>query len=143
MNNKFPLPSNLEFSQIKIGSEYSFNRTFSDDEILTFAKLTGDFNPLHIDPTYGRKIFDKNIVHGMLAASLFSTLVGMYCPGKNCLYLSQEIEFLKPIYPNQEIIVKGGVINKVNSLKILTIKTEIIVEKKMVIRGLAKVKVLE
>ena len=143
MNNKFPLPSNLEFSQIKIGSEYSFNRTFSDDEILTFAKLTGDFNPLHINPGHGHKIFKKNILHGMLAASLFSTLVGMYCPGKNCLYLGQQIEFLKPIYPDQEMIVKGIVINKVKALKILHIKTEILVEKKMVIRGLAKVKVLE
>lgn len=143
MNNKFPSPSDLRFSQIKIGSEYSFNRVLSNDDILSFAKLTGDFNPLHISPEHGHKIFKQNIVHGMLAASLFSTLVGMYCPGKNCLYLSQQIEFLKPIYPNQEMIVKGAVINKVKALKMLHIKTEILVEKKVVIRGLAKVKVLE
>ncbi len=143
MNYKFPSPSDLRFSQIKIGSQYCFNRVFSNDDILSFVNLTGDFNPLHINPDHGHKIFKQNIVHGILAASLFSTLVGMYCPGKNCLYLSQQIEFLKPIYPDQEMIVKGTVINKVKALKILHIKTEILVEKKMVIRGLAKVKVLE
>src|SRR3989338_6042266 len=143
MNYKFPPPSDLRFSQIKIGSEYSFHRVFSNDDILSVARLTGDFNPLHINPDHGHKIFKQNIVYGMLAASLFSTLVGMYCPGKNCLYLSQQIEFLKPIYPNQEINVRGTVMNKVKALKILHIKTEILVEKKMVIRGLAKVKVLE
>lgn len=143
MNYKFPTPSNLKFSRIKIGSEYSFNRTFSSKDILSFAKLTGDFNPLHINPTHGQKIFEQNIVHGMLAASLFSTLVGMYCPGKNCLYLSQEIEFMKPIYPNQKVIVKGTVTRKVEALKMLNIKTEVLVEGIVVTRGHAKVKVLE
>lgn len=143
MKDKFPLPSDLRFSQIKIGGEYSFNRTFTNNDILSFAQLTGDFNPLHINPNHGQKIFRQNIVHGMLVGSLFSTLVGMYCPGKNCLYLSQEIRFLKPIYPNQEMTIKGTVIDKVNALKILSLKTEIIVEGKVVVRGLAKVKVLE
>lgn len=143
MNKKFPLPSDLRFSQIKIGAEYSFNRTFTNNDILSFAQLTGDFNPLHINPDHGQKIFRKNIVHGMLVGSLFSTLVGMYCPGKNCLYLSQQIAFVKPIYPNQEVTVKGIVISKIESLKILCIRTEIVVKGKTVIRGTAKVKVLE
>ena len=143
MNYKLPSPSDLRFSQIKLGSEYSFNKVFSNGDILSFAKLTGDFNPLHINPNHGHKIFKQNIVHGMLAASLFSTLVGMYCPGKNCLYLSQEIEFIKPIYPNQKISVKGTVANKVEALKILCIKTEVLVDGKVAISGQAKVKVLE
>lgn len=143
MQYKFPHSSDLKFSQIEVGSEYSFNRVFSDKDILSFAKLSGDFNPLHINPNHGHKMFKQNIVHGMLAGSLFSALVGMYCPGKNCLYLSQQIEFLKPIYPNQEIMVKGIVTNKVEALKILHIKVEIFVEGKVAVRGLAKVKALE
>lgn len=143
MNYKFPRPTNQRFSEIKIGSIHSFKRSFSNDDILAFAHLTGDFNPLHINPAHGQKIFEQNIVHGMLIASLFSTLVGMHCPGKNCLYLSQEIEFMKPIYPNQKIIVKGTVINKVEALKILNIKTEVLVDGVIVIKGHAKVKVLE
>lgn len=143
MNYKFPTPSNLKFSNIKIGSVYSFNRTFSDKDILSFAELTGDFNPLHIDPHYQKGIFKQNIVHGMLAGSLFSTLVGMHCPGENCLYLSQQVVFIKPIYPNQKITVSGTVTNKIKALKILWIKTEVLIDGKVIIKGQAKVKVLE
>ncbi len=143
MNYKFPSPSNLPFSEIKIGSKYSFKRSFSNDDILVFAHLIGDFNPLHINPAHTQKIFKQNIVHGMLMGGLFSTLVGMHCPGKNCLYLSQEIEFIKPVYPNQKFMVKGTVINKVETLKILNIKTEVFVKGEVFIRGHAKVRVLE
>lgn len=143
MKSKFPNPSSLEFSDIKIGSKYNFSRTFSFNDILSFAKLTGDFNPLHVDPQYQNSIFKQNIVHGMLAGGLFSTLVGMYCPGKNCLYLSQEIKFMKPIYPNQKVVVMGTVTNKIEALKIMFIKTEILIDGKVVVRGQAKVKVLE
>jgi 3-hydroxybutyryl-CoA dehydratase len=103
---------------------------------MSFARLTGDFNPRHLNP-------HQNIVHGMLVGSLFSTLVGMYCPGQNCLYLSQEIEFIKPIHPNQKIIIKGTVTNKIKALKILWLKTEVLVDGKAAIKGQAKVKVLE
>ncbi len=143
MNYKFPNPANLAFSEITVGSQYSFNKAFSNDDILTFANLTGDFNPLHVNPTHNKKIFEKNIVHGMLIGGLFSTLVGMHCPGRNCLYLSQEIEFMKPIYPNQVVSVLGTVINKVQALKILTIKTEILIDGITFIKGQAKVRVLE
>lgn len=143
MTYKFPNPSDLKFSDIKIGSKYSFKKTFSNNDILAFADLTGDFNPLHINPAHGQKIFKRNIVHGMLIGGLFSTLVGMYCPGRNCLYLSQEIEFIRPIYPNQKVIVKGTVISKVESLKILNIKTEVLIRRIIFIKGYAKVKVLE
>ena len=143
MNDKFPSPVNLKFSAIKIGSQYCFNRIFSYDDILSFAKLTGDFNPLHVNPKYRSSFFKQNIVHGMLVGSLFGALVGMYCPGKNCLCLSQEIKFIKPIYPNQKIIISGTVTNKIAALKILFIKTEVSTDGKVAISGQAKVKVLE
>lgn len=143
MNYKFPTASNMKFSEIKIGSEFSFERDFSYEDILSFAKLTGDFNKIHVDPEFKSKAFKQNIVHGMLSASLFSTLVGMYCPGENCLYLRQEVEFIKPIYPNQKIIVKGTVTRKIEALKILFVKTEIFVDGEAAVKGQAKVKVLE
>lgn len=142
MNYKFPRPSNLKFSEITIGSRYSFKKSFSNDDILAFANLVGDYNPLHINPRHGQKIYAQNIVHGMLVGSLFSTLLGMHCPGRNCLYLSQEIEFIKPVYPNTQIVVEGTVIRKVEALKILNIKTEVLVDKRVVIRGSAKVRIL-
>ncbi len=80
----------------------------------------------------------------MLAGSLFSTLVGMYLPGKYCLFLSLEMQFHNPVKPNQEIKVHGEIINKISSLKILEIKAKIIdKDNKILIPALIKVKVLK
>lgn len=79
----------LSFQDIKIGTVYEFRKkiTKDKDKVLSFAKLSGDYNPLHVDESYSKKSrFGKNIVHGMLAASFFSTLVGMYCPGRNSFF---------------------------------------------------------
>ncbi len=70
------------YDEIDIGSVHSFTRTITHDDVLKFAELSGDLNPLHLSEVFGRSSqFGKNVVHGMLTASLFSTLLGMYCPG--------------------------------------------------------------
>jgi 3-hydroxybutyryl-CoA dehydratase len=137
-------PKKLCYPDIKEGEIFLFERKISKEDVMDFAKLTCDFNPLHVDEEYGKKSqFKQNIAHGMLAASLFSTLVGMHCPGEKSLYLSQTLNFRKPIYYNNMLTVKGTVVNKNDSLKILTLKTEILKEGKVMIDGEAKVKVLE
>ena len=77
----------------------------------------------------------------MLAGSLFSTLVGMVCPGKNNLYLAQSLNFKNPIYPNSELIVRGIVKSKIDAIKLIVINTEIIVNEIIVIEGEAKVRI--
>jgi len=134
----------LKYEEIKIGDIYKFKRKISNNDLLKFADLTGDYNPLHIDKNYGRNTkFAKNIVYGMLAGSLFSTLVGMYCPGEKCLYLSQTLFFKKPIFPGDGLTVKGTVLEKSDSLKLIRIKTEILKANDIVINGEAKVSFLE
>src|SRR3989344_3718732 len=132
------------FEKIEIGQEASFYRSFSEKEIRAFSELIGDLNPMHIDINYAQKTaYGGIIVHGMLVASLFSTLVGMYLPGKYCVYLSQDIKFRKPVKPNEKIKVKGRVKNKIDSLYILEIETEILNEfGEVAINGEAMVKVL-
>lgn len=143
MINEPQKAADLKFTDIRVGSEYSFKKTISSLDVISFAKLTGDFNPLHVNSKYGKNsIFKQNIAHGMLVGSLFSTIVGMYCPGKKCLYLSQQLEFIKPVFFNQEVVIKGIVVGKSNAFKVLTIKTEALVSGKVVIRGEARVKVL-
>ena len=130
-------------NEIKIGGVFEFKRTLSMKDIDDYAKLTQDFNPLHCDEKYASNTqFKGRIVHGMLAGSLFSTLVGMVCPGKKNLYLSQSLNFKKPIYPNSELIVRGTVKDKINSIKVIVINTEIIVNDSVVVNGEAKVKVM-
>ena len=133
----------LSFQDIKVGSVYEFKHKITKEEVLSFAKLSGDYSPRHVDELHAKESrFGKNIVHGMLAASFFSTLVGMYCPGKNGLYLSQTVQFKLPIYYDDDLIVKGRVTEKNETTQMITLKTEIVKEDKVAINGEAKVKVM-
>ena len=88
----------MKFSEIKPGDTYSFERILTTGDIRAFAQLSGDFNPLHTDAHYAKRAsFRTNIAHGMLLAGLFSRLIGMYCPARGSLYLSQSLEFRNPV----------------------------------------------
>jgi len=133
-----------KIKDIKIGDIYSFKRFVSEKDVQDFARFTGDLNPLHTNSEFAKKYKFKNIVvHGMLNASFFSTLVGMYLPVKNCLYLSQNLKFHSVLYPNQEIKIVGEIVGKSEALKVLTIRTKIFNSKeKLILDGEAKVKIL-
>lgn len=135
--------NDLAYDEIRVGQKFDFKKLISDGDMDKFARLTGDFNPLHCDENYAKKKqFKGRIVHGMLAASLFSALVGMVCPGKRSLYLSQSLNFKKPIPANSEVTVRGVVKDKVDSIKMIVINTELVYGGQVVINGEAKVKVL-
>jgi len=135
---------NLSLSDINEGEIFQFIKKITIEDVRKFASITGDFNPLHVDKKFGENSqFKKNIVHGMLAGSMFSTLIGMYCPGMKSLYLSQTLNFKIPIFYNDTVIVKGTVTAKNDAVNLITLKTEIIKEGKVCINGEAKIKVLE
>lgn len=78
----------------------SFEKRISDADIVKFAEVTGDTNPLHLDDDFAREtIFEGRIAHGMLTASLFSTILGTKLPGPGCIYMSQNIRFRAPVRP--------------------------------------------
>jgi acyl dehydratase len=81
------------------GQHARFSKTFTDEDVRRFVEITGDTNPLHVDDEFAaRTQFGRRIIHGMLAASLFSTMVGMLLPGTGAIYRSQTIRFLLPVY---------------------------------------------
>jgi acyl dehydratase len=132
----------LRFEDIVVGATYSFSKKISQKDVMAFADLTGDHNPLHTNSGFGAKSqFKSTIVHGMLAGSLFSTLVGMHCPGKNALYLSQSLQFRSPILPDDSVMVKGTIVAKNESTRIITMKTEVLRDGKVCISGEAMVRV--
>lgn len=144
MDSKASKAASLSYSDINEGSVYIFSRKISEKDVKEFAKLSGDFNPLHVDAEFGRKSrFKGNIAHGMLAASLFSALIGMHCPGEKSLYMSQTLNFRLPVYYGDTLTVKGTVISKNDSIKMVTLKTEILKNDKVAIDGEAKVRVME
>jgi len=82
-----------------VGQHASFVKTFTEDDVQRFIAITGDVNPLHVNDSFAsRTPFGRRVLHGMLTASLFSTMVGMLIPGTGAIYRSQTIAFLKPVY---------------------------------------------
>ncbi len=118
--------NSLSFKEISIRQLEEFEVKISNTIVDDFAKISGDFNPLHLDDEFASKTtFGKRIVHGMLLASFFSRLVGMKIPGKNGIYFSQSLNFRKPCFIGDVIKVIGTVIDKSESTKIVTLKTEL------------------
>jgi 3-hydroxybutyryl-CoA dehydratase len=134
----------LHYDEIKLGSMYSFSRTITCDDVIEYAFLTGDQNPLHVNEIFAKKSqFGKNVVHGMLTASLFSTLVGMYCPGQNSLYLGQTLKFKMPLFYNETVLVSGKVSRKVDALKIIIMSTEITRGNDLIVSGEAQIQLIK
>lgn len=136
--------NDFNYEDISVGKVFGFSKILTSNDIENYAKMTEDFNPLHCDEEYARSTkFNKRIVHGMLAAGLFSSLLGMICPGKKNLYLSQTLNFKKPIYPGDELNVQGTIIRKIDSIKAIIIRTEISAYKEIALTGEATVQILE
>jgi acyl dehydratase len=80
------------------GQHATFTKTFTDEDVRRFVEITGDVNPLHVDDEFAsRSRFGGRVLHGMLTASIFSTMVGMFLPGTGAIYRSQTLTFLRPV----------------------------------------------
>ena len=134
-----------KFDEIMLGVKTKFTVQINESTINEFARISGDHNPLHIDEQYAAKTqFGKRVCHGMLLASFFSRLVGMYMPGKNALYFSQTLNFQTPCFVGDKVTIEGEVIDKSQSTRIITIKTTAYNQVgKCLVDGIAKVIVRE
>lgn len=116
-----------KYEEIEVGDTAEISKVISEADIVNFAGITGDFNPIHLNPEYAKNtMFGERIAHGMLTASFISTLIGCCIPGKNALYLSQEIKFLKPVKIGDVITAKAEVIEKKDEKRRVIIKTTIL-----------------
>ena len=125
--------------QLKIGDSAQISKTITEKDINDFARVTGDFNPLHLDQAYAEKtIFKGRIAHGLLSVGFLSTVLGNILPGHGTIYLSQEIKFLAPVRIGDTITAKVEVlelISEKNRAKFRTICVN--QEGKMVVDGVA------
>ncbi len=82
----------------EVGQHVMLTKTFTDDDVRHFIEITGDMNPLHVDEAFAATTqFHGRVVHGMLTASILSTMVGMLLPGAGAVYRSQTLAFLRPV----------------------------------------------
>ena len=143
MSDGFPAAAELTFADISIGQTFEIVRSFSAQDVLAFAALSGDYSPLHVDREYAASTeFGAQVVHGVLLASLFSQLVGMRVPGKHALYLGQDLTFRRPVLIDETVRAVAKVVGKSDATRTLVLNTEIrSAEDKVIVMGTAKVKV--
>jgi Acyl dehydratase len=88
----------MKFEELTIGKTAEFSKTITDADVLTFADVTGDFNPVHVDEAAAKKTrFGGRIAHGMLSAGLVSAAIGNKLPGAGSIYLGQTLRFTLPV----------------------------------------------
>lgn len=134
-------PSEYSFEEIEVGLNHSFEVEIDEKLVNDFAKISGDFNPLHMDEKYVKNTkFGKRVCHGMLLASFFSKLVGMYLPGENALYFSQNLNFVEPCFIGDKVTVNGEIVDKSEATRMIKIKTTILNQNdKTLVEGIAQV----
>lgn len=110
-----------------IGEEAMLKKKISQQDVLRFAEITEDRNPIHLDEQYAsRTFFKKRIAHGMLSASLISAVLGTKLPGSGSIYLDQNLKFIKPVYPGDEITAIVRVTDWNKEKRRIKLSTEVI-----------------
>ncbi len=127
--------------QINVGDTADFKKTFTEADVYLFAGISGDVNPVHLNQVEAEKtIFRGRIIHGMLTASVISTVLGMYLPGPGTIYLGQTLEFLKPVRFGDTITVIIEVISKDEEKNVIRVNTDCFNQDDVkVVSGIAKV----
>lgn len=127
---------------IEVGTTYTHEFSFTQDEVVRFAEVTGDKNPVHLDEAYAAgTMFKKPIMHGFLGGSVFSKVFGTLFPGEGTIYLKQSMAFMRPMFVNTVYEVKMTV-KEVNKEKHRATVETIIADKStgdVVINGEASV----
>ncbi|MGD8904001.1 MAG: MaoC family dehydratase [Anaerolineae bacterium] len=108
-----------------VGQQASLTKTVTDADVTTFANLVGDHNPIHTDDEYARKSrFGKRLAHGVFTGGLISAVLGNHLPGPGCIYLSQQLEFLAPVFIGDTITAVVEVTSWRPEKRIITFKTD-------------------
>lgn len=89
----------MKFSELKVGMTASSSKTITSADVVMFAGVSTDCNPLHLSDEAAKEgIFGKRVAHGMLSASLISAVLGTKLPGEGTVYMGQTLRFKKPVF---------------------------------------------
>ena len=130
-------------NNLKVGDSASISKAFTEEDVMQFANISTDTNPLHLDESFASNTtFGHRIVHGMLIASLFSALVGVKLPGKGAIYLGQSLRFKTPVAIGEQVTASVTIVKIREDKPIVTLRTLCInSEGQVVVDGEAVVKV--
>jgi acyl dehydratase len=114
-----------KFNELSIGQSASLVKTFSKEDVSDFAKVTGDFNPIHIDEEYSSNTrFGRCIVHGTFYSSIVGTILGTILPGLGTILVTQEHKFVKPVFVGDTLMIKLQIIELHSEKHLVTLSIE-------------------
>ena len=130
------------FEDLEEGMTDVYGKTMTDADIVMFSGISGDINPVHLNHEFANEtIFEGRIAHGMLTASLISTVVGTKLPGPGCIYVNQSLRFKAPVRAGDTVTARVTVTKLVPEKRFAELKTVCLVADKVVIDGEATVMV--
>lgn len=130
------------FEDLKVGQTSIYARTLTEADIVLFAGISGDTNPVHINELFASNtMFSGRIAHGMLTASFISTVIGTRLPGPGAIYVSQTLRFKAPVRVGDTIEARATIVDLVPEKRRATLSTVVSVGDKVVLEGEAVVMV--
>ena len=122
-----------------VGQKAEISKTISESDVYLFAEICGDFNPIHVNEVKAAASrFGRRVVHGAMVCAFISTVLGMKLPGEGTIYLSQNSEFVRPVYIGDTITVRIEIVKILGKIAILN--TQVFNQnEELVVDGEAKV----
>ncbi len=116
----------IPFADVKVGDKASMTKTVSEHDVYTFAGVTGDFNPMHVNVEFARQtMFKERIAHGMLSAGFISAVLGTALPGANTIYMGQELSFKAPVKIGDTVTATVECVEKIEEKHRLIFRTTV------------------
>ncbi len=130
------------FEDLEVGQSDEYSRTISESDILIFAGVSGDTNPVHLNHEFASEtMFEGCIAHGLLTASYISTVIGTKMPGPGCIYVGQTLKFKGPVKAGDTVTARATILEKIEDKKFVKIQTQCLVRDKVVLDGEATIMV--
>ena len=122
--------SNLEnytYDEIAIGQTANYSKTLTEDDLILFAAVSGDVNPVHLDPDFAATtMFGERIGHGAWTGAVVSAAIALELPGPGTIYLGQNLSFRSPVKVGDTITVNLDVAEKKDDKKCVTLTTLVV-----------------
>lgn len=114
----------MRIDEIATGMSAEHAKTVTEADVMQFAAITGDFNPVHVDAeAAARSRFGGRIAHGMLGAGLISAAIAMKLPGAGSIYLSQSLRFTKPVKIGETVTARVEVVEVITGKRRVRLAT--------------------
>ncbi len=131
---------NITYNELNIGDSASYTRTLTEEELVLFAAVSGDVNPVHLDKEYASKsLFKERIAHGMWSGALISATLATVIPGPGTVYLEQSLNFKRPVKLEDTLTIKLTVLRKEERNRVVFECEVINQDANVVVTGEAKV----